>query len=327
MKVLIDIVANHTAWNSVMMEHPDFYKHDGSGHITYPYDWTDVAALDYSNPKLRRYMTDMLVYWIKNFDLDGYRCDVAGEVPTDFWEQARVEMERVKPDITMLAEASKPELLRSAFDIDYSWPLMTTLNHVFINGEPASAVRTTMEQQKLIFPKGALHMRISDDHDELRAVTRYGLPGALAASALMFMLDGVPLLYNGMEIGDSTESRAPALFESLKVVWQMSEERPQFAKFYAAVIPLRKQHPALVDGRLIWVHNSDEQHVLTYLRRSGEEEFLIAVNLSNTPFRGTVEAAGHWKEIELPNFPAGEASVPAIALEAFQYRIFQKSDQ
>ncbi len=324
-KVIIDIVANHTAWDSVMMAHPEFYKHDKNGHITYPHDWTDVAALDYSNPKLRRYMTDMLVYWIKNFDLDGYRCDVAGEVPTDFWEQARAEMERIKPDIMMLAEASKPELLRSAFDIDYSWPLMTTLNHVFTNGEPASAVRTTIEQQKLLFPKGALHMRISDDHDELRAVTRYGLPGALAASALMFTLNGVPLLYNGMETGDSTESRAPALFESLKVFWQMAEKRPQFAKFYAAMIPLRKQHPALVDGQLTWVHNSDEQHVLTYIRRSDAEEFLIAINISNTPFRGTAEAsAGHWQEIQLPNFPAGETSVPALALEAFQCRIFQK---
>ncbi len=90
MKVIIDIVANHTAWDSVMMAHPDFYRHDKDGNIISPYDWTDVAALDYSNPKLRRYMLDMLVYWIKNFDLDGYRCDAASEVPTDFWEQARV---------------------------------------------------------------------------------------------------------------------------------------------------------------------------------------------------------------------------------------------
>ena len=140
MKVIIDMVANHTAWDSVMMAHPDFYKKDKKGQITYPYDWTDVAALDYSNPKLRRYMTDMLVYWIKEFDLDGYRCDAAGEVPTDFWEQARAELDN-EPEIMMLAEASKPELLRSAFDIDYSWPVLTTLNDVIINGRPASEIR------------------------------------------------------------------------------------------------------------------------------------------------------------------------------------------
>ena len=127
MKVIIDIVANHTAWDSVMMAHPDFYKKDAQGHITYPHDWTDVAWLDYSNPKLRQYMLDMLVYWIKDFDLDGYRCDAASELPTDFWEQARVALEKVKPDIMLLAEANKPDLLKSAFDIDYSWPLMHTL--------------------------------------------------------------------------------------------------------------------------------------------------------------------------------------------------------
>jgi cyclomaltodextrinase / maltogenic alpha-amylase / neopullulanase len=211
MKVIIDMVANHTGWDSVMMAHPEFYKKDKDGHVTSPYDWTDVAALDYSNPKLRRYMTDMLLYWIKDFDLDGYRCDAAGEIPTDFWEQARVELERVKPDIMMLAEASKPELLKSAFDIDYSWPLLSTMNDVVMSGAPATAVETTVEAQRKIFPIGALHMRVSDDHDELRATTRYGYPGAIAASVLMFTLDGTPLIYNGMEVGDSTYFRRSSI--------------------------------------------------------------------------------------------------------------------
>ncbi|MBV9767012.1 MAG: DUF3459 domain-containing protein [Acidobacteriaceae bacterium] len=324
MKVIIDMVANHTSWDSVMMAHPDFYKHDKEGHIISPYDWDDVAALNYANPKLRRYMTDMLVYWIKDFDLDGYRCDAASEVPTDFWEQARVELDRVKPDIMMLAEASKPDLLRSAFDIDYAWPLMHALTDVMMDGKPASSVQTIIEQQKLLFPKGALHMRVSDDHDELRATERYGLPGALAASALMFTIDGVPVLYNGMEIGDSTESRSPALFEPLKVIWQMSSERPQFPKFYAFVIPLRKQHPALTHGELVWLHNSDEQHVVTYLRRSGEEQLLIAINFSDSPFRGTVEAGpGYWKEIALPVSQAESTTLPALTLDAFGFRVFQ----
>ncbi len=325
MKVILDIVANHTSWDSVMMAHPDFYKHDKQGHITYPYDWSDVAALDYSNPKLRHYMTDVLVYWIKNSDLDGYRCDAAGEVPTDFWEQARTELDAVKPDIMMLAEASKPELLRSAFDIDYSWPVMAALNQVFLQGQPATLVHKAIEEQRSQFPIGALHMRVSDDHDELRATERYGLQGALAASALMFTLDGVPMLYNGMEIGDSTESRAPALFESLKVFWGMSGERPQFVKFYSAMIPLRKEHPALVNGQLVWVHNSDEQHVLTYLRRSGQGEMLFAVNLSNTPFRGTVEAGTEqWKEIKFPASQSEMTALPALSLGAFEFRVFQK---
>jgi glycosidase len=273
-------------------------------------------------------MTDMMVYWIKSFDVDGFRCDAAGEVPTDFWEQVRTELERVKPDILMLAEAAKPELLRSAFDIDYSWPLMATMNKVIMNGETATAVSATFNQQEAVFPKGALHMRMSDDHDEERAIARYGLPGAIAASAVVFTLDGVPLLYNGMEVGDSTESGGPALFEPLKVLWQMSERRPQFQKFYATIIPLRKKHPALMTGQVVWIHNSEEGHILTYVRRSREEQFLIAVNLSNSPFRGTVEAGGGaWKEIEFRGSTVGEVSIPAISLDAFQFRVFVKHAQ
>jgi cyclomaltodextrinase len=326
MKVIIDMVANHTAWDSVMMAHPDFYKKDKQGNVTYPYDWTDVAALDYSNPKLRRYMTDMLVYWIKEFDLDGYRCDAAAEIPTNFWEQARIELDRVKPDIMMLAEASKPDLLRSAFDLDYAWPLLHSLDSVIMDGEPASSLRAVVEQQRLLFPKGALHMRVSDDHDELRATTRYGYPGAIAASAAVMTLDGVPLIYNGMEVGDSTQSRAPALFEPQKIFWQGGEWHPDYPKFYAAVAALRRQHTALQQGQLMWVRNSDEQHVLTYIRRTESEQFLVAVNLSDTPFRGTVEAnTGNWKEILLPAGEAAQTVWPAITLDAFKFRIFQQS--
>ena len=143
--------------------------------------------------------------------MDGFRCDVAYNVPTDFWEQVRAELVKVKPDLMLLAEASKPELLVKAFDIDYSWPLLATMNSVLIHGAPASDIRRSWEESKAQFPKGALHMRVSDDHDETRAISRYGFNGALAASALMFTLDGVPLLYNGMEAGDATESGDPAL--------------------------------------------------------------------------------------------------------------------
>lgn len=327
MKVIIDMVANHTAWDSVMMAHPEYYKKDKEGHITSPYDWTDVAALDYSNPKLRRYMTDMLVYWVKNFDIDGYRCDAAAEVPTDFWEQARKELEQTKPDIMMLAEAEKPELLRSAFDIDYAWPMMHTVDDVVMNGEPASRVREMYEKQQALFPKGALHMRMSDDHDELRAITRYGYPGAIAASALMFTLDGAPLIYNGMEVGDSTQSRAPALFEPQKIFWAAGEWHPAHLKFYEMIAALRREHPALQQGATIWLHNSDEQHVATYLRRAGNDEFLIAVNLSNTPFRGSVEASGNWKEIELPVWKPESETIPFVSLNAFEARIFEKQAQ
>ena len=147
MKVIIDIVANHTSWDSVLMKHPEFYKRDAKGNITYPYDWFDIAALDYRSPDLRRYMTDMLKYWIRDFDLDGFRCDVAGEVPTDFWENARTELAQVKPDIVMLAEAHKAELLVKAFDLDYSWPLHNALTNALQGRGGAAGIRDAWEEE------------------------------------------------------------------------------------------------------------------------------------------------------------------------------------
>ncbi|HEU4833984.1 MAG TPA: alpha-amylase family glycosyl hydrolase, partial [Pyrinomonadaceae bacterium] len=196
LKVIIDIVANHTSWDSVLMKHPEFYKRDAEGKITYPHDWYDIAALNYGNQELRRYMTDMLKHWIREFDLDGFRCDVAAEVPTDFWENARRELEQIKPDIVMLAEAHKAELMVSAFDLDYSWPLHSALTNVLQGRARASDLRTAWEKEVKEWPKGALHMRFSDNHDERRAIARFGEPAALAASAFVFTLDGVPMIYN-----------------------------------------------------------------------------------------------------------------------------------
>jgi cyclomaltodextrinase len=340
MKVIIDIVANHTSWDSVMMKRPDFYEHDTSGKITYPHDWYDVAKLNYVNPKLRVYMTEMLKYWIREFDLDGFRCDVAEDVPTDFWEHARAELDRVKPDIFMLAEAHEPQLEVKAFDLDYSWPLHSALTDVLQGRGRVSDLRTRWEDEVKAWPRSALHMRFSDNHDERRAIARFGEPGALAASALMFTLDGVPLLYNGMEVGDTTESGAPALFEKLPVFWPIAERRPEFPRFYRQMLALRRSSTALRRGSLEWLHNSDEARVLTYLRRSSEEEMLVAINLTNRPFFGTVEAGngGAFTDITPdvgpplpPDAPAPAerrltrpAGLPAISLDAWGYRIFRR---
>jgi glycosidase len=285
MRVIIDIVANHTAWDSVLMEHPDFYKHDAQGRIAAPNpDWLDVAALDYGNPKVRTYMTAMLEHWVREFDLDGFRCDVAGLVPVDFWEAARERLEQIKPDIVMLAEWDDPALLRRAFDIDYSWPLYKTLKPVMAGTSPASEIRKTWEEQKARYRPGALHMRFSDNHDEQRAIALFGLEGAMAAAVLMFGLDGVPLVYNGMEVGDSTESGGDAMFSRLKIFWPIEARRPQFLPFFKKLIAVRRGSKTLQHGNLEWMDHSESERAVLF-RRRGPEEMLVAVNLSNRPVR------------------------------------------
>jgi cyclomaltodextrinase / maltogenic alpha-amylase / neopullulanase len=341
LKVIIDIVANHTSWDSVMMKWAEFYQHDASGKITFPHDWYDVAKLNYDNPKLRDYMTEMLKYWIREFDLDGFRCDVAEDVPTDFWEHARTELDKIKPDIFMLAEGHKPDLEVRAFELDYSWPLHSALTDLLQGRGRASDLRAAWENEAKDWPRGALHMRFSDNHDERRAIARFGEPGALAASAFMLMLDGVPMLYNGMESGDTTESGAPALFEKLLVFWPSAERRPEFPRFYQRMLALRQASNALRRGALEWLRNSDESRVITYLRRGSDEEILVAVNFSNRPFFGSVEVAGAGGFADItpdigkplpPDAPAPErdarartSGLPVLSLESYGYRIFRRA--
>jgi len=328
MKVIMDLVANHTAWDSVMMTNTDFYKQDAPGHVIPPVpSWTDVAGLNYNSPALREYMIAMLKYWIKTADVDGFRCDVAYMVPTDFWEQVRTALTTVKPDIMMLAEASKPELLVKAFDIDYAWPLLATMNNILIHDAPASDVAKTWEDSRRQFPKDALHLRISDDHDEARAVARYGLKGALAVSALMFTLDGVPLVYNGMEVGDATESGDPALFDKLTIFWN-PKERPQLRSIYHDLIQLRKNSAALRSNNVEWLHNSDENKLVTFLRADDKDEFLVVINLSNRPLTGSVNLknASGFSEVKISGADnSGGSPLPAIHLNEFEWRIYHRA--
>lgn len=335
LKVIIDMVANHTSWDSVMMKTPEFYTRDATGRVISPVpDWADVADLNYDNPRLRDYMIEMLKYWVREFDLDGFRCDVAGFVPTDFWERARAELERVKPDIVMLAEWHSPDLMVKAFDADYAWPFHSAITEVLQGRSPASQLRAAWQEERARFPRNTLHMRFSDNHDERRAIARFGERAALAAGALVFTMDGVPLIYNGMEVGDTTESGAPALFEKLPVFWKIAERRPEFPRFYEQVIALRRKSPALQQGETAWLANSDDSRVVTYLRRGGGEEFLVAINMSNRPFVGFVEVEGGSTFTDVtPNLDGqvGKDAIrrtvglPSIALDSWGFRIFRRA--
>ena len=324
MRVIIDIVANHTAWDSVMMKTPAFYTRNAQGQIVSPVpDWADVADLNYDNPELRRYMIDVLKFWVREYDIDGFRCDVAGFVPTDFWETARAEVDKIKADTIWLAEWESPDLMVKAFNLDYSWSMHSALDKVMHGQAPASEIRRVWEEQAAKYPKGSLRMRFSDNHDERRAIARFGERGALAAQALVFTLDGVPMVYNGMEAGDTTESGAPALFEKRPIFWQFAERRPDIPRFYSSMIALRKSSNALRRGDLAWVRNSDEARVLTFTRKAGNEEVLIAINTSGTPLFVSVDAGGTFDEIA-PNAPSRPAAMPALSLDAWGFRIFKR---
>lgn len=119
MYAIIDWVPNHTAWDHRWTkEHPDWYKQDEKGEFVSPFDWTDVIQLDYDNEEMRQEMIEEMIFWIRESDIDGYRCDVAHMVPVDFWDEARKELDKVKP-VFMLAESDQYFLHKNAFDMTY----------------------------------------------------------------------------------------------------------------------------------------------------------------------------------------------------------------
>ena len=331
MKVFIDIVANHTSWDSMLIrKHPEWFKKDSAGRIVPPNpDWVDVAQLDYSHPGLRKYMNGMLVRWLRDYGIDGFRCDYAGGVPTDFWEEARREWDKVRPGLAFLAEADDPALLESAFDIDYAWDFYHVVADAAAGKVPASEVRAVWERAAAKYPRGALRLRFSDNHDQLRTTAQVGLPAALAASALMFTLDGVPLLYNGMEIGDTTESAAPALFERAPILWSMAERRPDVAPYYQALAGLRRAHSVFTRGEVRWLANDDANRVLSFERHgagnAADESLLVAINFSSQPFAGAIQVgAGPYQDIT-PQAKGSAGTPAALSLKPWEVRVFRKA--
>jgi cyclomaltodextrinase / maltogenic alpha-amylase / neopullulanase len=330
MKVFMDLVANHTAWDSVMMTNKNFYKQDAKGNVISPVpEWSDVAGLNYASPELRRYMIAMMKFWISEAGVDGFRCDAAPMIPLDFWEQARTELEAFKPGIVLLEEGEQPEFLTKAFDFDYSWKLMWIVNDVLSHNASAAKIKNSWQESRAQWPKNALRLRISDDHDETRAIARYGMNGALAASALMFTLDGVPLLYNGMEVGDATESADPALFDKLNICWHPhASERPPFRDIYRQLIQLRKDYAAFRTDRVTWLENSEAEKVVTFLRADETDEFLVAINFTSRPVSGGLKNfnAAEFKPVNISGASdAVSGDLPRFQLDGYGWHIWHRA--
>jgi len=329
MKVVMDIVAGQTSWDSVLMAHPEFYEKDAGGHIIPPDPaWTDVAALNYANPDVRHYMIDMMKYWLTDYNVDGFRCDVSPNVPLDFWDEARAALEKVNPQVIILADAgSKPELLTNAFDVDSSWSMNYAAGMVISGLQPANYIGESWQHTDAQFPERALHLRFTDNHEETRAVARYGMPCALADQVLMMTLDGIPMLYNGMEVGDATESEDPALFEKLPIFWNPSG-RPPLRSIYHDLIKLRKQNPAFYNGTVEWLDNTAANHVISFLRRDDKDEFLVLINFSSDEVQGSIsmQNANSFEPVSIGDQPIPiDASLPDFKLKGYGWYVFHRS--
>jgi glycosidase len=279
MKIIIDLVANHTAWdNELLRKHPEWYTRDTKGNVIAPVaDWSDVADLNYDNADLRRYMLDMMIYWVRDIGIDGYRCDVAEMVPLDFWETARTELDKIKP-VLMLAEGEDPALHVRTFDLTYSWNIYKSLVAISREGKPASLIKDALQSEKLSFPQNSLRLRFTCNHDEnawrAPAIELFGSQGAKAVAVLAYCLPGVPLMYNGQEVGYATPL---PLFEKVAINWQ--QDRYGMRNFYRDLLRLRRGTPALLEGRLEMLQTGATGSVVAFYRQKGKERVLVAVNL------------------------------------------------
>ncbi len=276
MKVIVDVVLNHSSWdNELIRTRPEFYTRDRRSEIIPPNtDWWDVVDFNYNQPDLQNYMIAMLKYWIKEFDLDGFRCDVSELVPTDFWETARKELDKIKP-LFLLSEGSLPEHHLIAFDMTYSWNIYDVLNVILQRKLPPQIIFDILKNEKLTYPKNSLRMRFNENHDKKRAVEFFSYDGAFITTALINTIPGVPLIHNGQEVGDSMFS---SLFEKTNINWGTDPKNNEFFKFYKKLNYLRKTNSALAEGDFFPVEIGDE--IFGFTRSHQKNNLLVIFNFS-----------------------------------------------
>ena len=291
MKVLLDWVANHTAFDHPWTrEHKDWYQLDAHGEV-FPVTfnagkpneerWSDVTALNYERPALRDAMIAAMQFWVREADLDGFRCDVASLVPTPFWERARRELDAVKP-MFMLAESDATDLHRSAFDMTYSWDLAALFHRIGKGEAGATELRDWAAKEPHGFPPSAYRMRFTTNHDfnswNGTDAELYG-EAYLPLAVLTFTLPGMPLVYNGQE---SRLTRRLEFFEKDPIAWKTHELAP----FYAKLIALKHAHPALGNGpyggALEPLVTGNDQ-VFAFRRTLANDEVRVAVNVTASP--------------------------------------------
>lgn len=282
MYVILDWVANHTAWdNPLTQSHPEWYEKDSLGNFKPPVpDWHDVIKLDYNQPGLRQYMIESMQYWLTEADVDGFRCDVAMMVPTSFWEEARTALDKVKP-VFMLAEAEVPEHLDYAFDMYYGWELHHIMNEIARGNQDVNHLVAYLHKNDTLFPADAYRMNFITNHDENSwngtIAERLG-PAADAMAVLMATLPGMPLIYSGQEAG---LNKRLAFFEKDTINWQDTSK----VAFYQTLLQQKKVNRALWNGTAggeLNIIRSDSA-VLAFSRAKEGDRLLAVFNLSPHP--------------------------------------------
>ncbi|MBK7448984.1 MAG: alpha-glucosidase C-terminal domain-containing protein [Anaerolineales bacterium] len=328
MRVILDWVANHTAWDNLLVEeHPEWYHRDWKGefHPSPWRDWDDIIDLDYQQPALREYMIEALKYWVRDVDVDGYRCDVAGFLPTDFWNQARRELDAIKP-VFMLAEWESRDLHVEAFDMTYGWSWYDTMHAIAMGRANLDPLFTYYSHNEKEYPADVMRMLFVTNHDKnsWEGTMHEAFGDALeAVIALSFTSEGMPMMYNGQEAG---EPRRLAFFEKDPITWT---EHP-IGSLYKRLLAMRKKNTSLWNAkwgaRMTQVVNSAPTQVLSFVRQNNSDKVFAVFNFSakaqSVTFKDTLFHGNYVDFISDKNVLMNETI--HLDLAPWEYHIFIK---
>lgn len=327
MHVILDWVANHTAWDNPLVEqHPEWYERDWKGDFrpTPWWDWSDIIDLDYSRPEVRRYMTEAMKYWVQESDIDGYRCDVALNLPLDFWNNLRRELDEIKP-VFMLAECDGRDIYAEAFDMGYAWDWRERVDEI-VNRRIHHLDRlfAYYAWNERGYPEDAYRMTFLSNHDlntwEEAAIRQYG-EGMEAMIVLSVVGDGMPLLYNGDEAGNN---KRLAFFEKDPIEWR----HHPVGELYRKMFRLQHTNTALWHGKagasMIRVWNDAPGSVLSFVRGNDRDKVFCLINFSARTQEISFEESlhhGSYREYltgESINFTAGRR----VVMPPWGYRVY-----
>jgi glycosidase len=328
-KVLIDCVANHTAWDNPWLEdHKDWYTRDSLGHVVPPVaDWSDVADLNYENPDMRTAMLNAMKFWVVEADIDGYRCDYAGGVPADFWEQARKELDAIKPVFMLAEDQDNLNLLEKAFHCNYGWTFHHTMNEIYNGEKSIPVIPEYFNYIDSVYPEGTYPLQFTSNHDENSwngtVYERLG-EAVKTFTALQFTVPGMPLIYSGQEAGLNNRLD---FFEKDQIEWG---NNPEITSFYASLINLKKSCPPLwngkAGGKIQFLDTSEPEKMLAFKRMKGEHIVLVVMNLSAQSITGTVDLE---EKTTYRQFPTDQSivlgGIHTFDMDPWSYRIFTVS--
>lgn len=290
MSVILDWVANHTSWDNPWIANTSWYTQDSLGNIIHPAgtNWQDVADLNFNNAAMRLEMIKAMKYWILTANVDGFRCDAADFVPFDFWKQAIDDLRLIpNREIIMLAEGSRSDHFTAGFDMNFSWDFFGKNKNVFKNNYAASDLFTTSTLEYSTITPGKQKLRFTSNHDECAwDDTPLGLFGGIQASLSAFVIssfmDGVPLIYNGQEVGCTVKL---PYFSNSPINWSTN---PTMLTEYKRLINLRNTHTAIRTGTITDYSNAD---LVAFKKQKNADEVFVIANSRNSAKTFTVPIA------------------------------------